>query len=130
MPLRFTFVPELELVLETAEAEITGAEVLSVRLEEAESPQFADCRLILTDARKVDRPSVRPEDLHRLAEFVQTRSDVYRGKRWAFLMNEATPTGLALMLAKLFTDRGILEAQVFSTMHGACDWLGIAPLED
>ena len=129
MPLQFEFVPELELVLETATAVVIGAEILTVRMEEANSPEFANCRLILTDARAVETPSVRPEDLHRLAEFVQTRSDVYQGKRWAFLMGTATPTGLALMLARLFTERGILEAEVFSTMNGACEWLGIAPLD-
>ena len=130
MALRFAFVPELDLVLETADAEVTGAEMLAVRSAEVAAPEFAACKWILTDARTVESPSVEPQDLRRLADLVETHREAYRGKRWAFVMGGAKPTGLAMLLTKQFTDRGILDAEVFSTMDGACEWLGIPPLDD
>ena len=130
MALRFTFVPELDLVLETADAEVTGEHMLAARTEEVQASEFKACKRILTDARAVESPAVGPEDLRRLADLVESHRELYRDKRWAFVMGGARSTGLAMILSKLFTDRGILDAEVFSTMDGACEWLGIPPLDD
>ena len=127
MPLTFDIRADRDLVLETGEGTITVEDLLWVRRRELEHPDFAGCRSILTDARRVTDPRVTPTDLRALAAFLGTRRELYANKRWAFVMDHPRATGLALLLQQLFTDSGLLEARVFATMEAACAWLELEP---
>ncbi|HKK71806.1 MAG TPA: hypothetical protein VKA86_11355 [Candidatus Krumholzibacteria bacterium] len=130
MPLVFEIRIEPGLVLETGEGTIAPDDLLGVRRREAEHPDFAACRVILTDAQRVTDPQVTPTDLRALAAYIASRQDVYAGKRWAFVMDHPRATGLALLLQQLFTESGLLEAKVFATMTAAREWLGLDPPPD
>jgi hypothetical protein len=127
MPLTFDIRADRGLVLETGDGTIGPDDLLGVRRRETDHPDFAGCRAILTDARRVTDPRVRPTDLRALAAFLGSRRELYGNKRWAFVMDHPRATGLALLLQQLFTDSGLLEAQVFATMEAACGWLDLDP---
>ncbi len=127
MPLGFDIRSDRGLVLETGRGTIGRDDLLGVRRREVDHPDFARCRIIVTDARGVTDPRVTPTDLRALATFLASRRELYANKRWAFVMDHPRATGLALLLQQLFTDAGLLEARVFATMEAACEWLGLEP---
>ncbi len=124
MVYQFSFVPEIGLIREVIEGDVTAEGLLAALQRLREDPRFSADMVNLLDMRRCTI-KLRPEDLPSLkGAFDETFSG---GKgRTAYLVADPRATAMILIFRKQTPCR---ESAVFSTTEKALDWLGLPILE-
>lgn len=124
MPLRFVIEPDLDLVVTTAEGEVSDKDLLDHAARLAEIPG-RPLREIVDFSDRVGT-DVSLESVRNVAEFLREHDENKAGGRLALVGADDELFGL-LRVFEAHRSHHSLQLRVFRTRGDALEWLGIDP---
>lgn len=124
MPITYQIDPKQNLIRTTATGVLTDADILAMKRQMLEDPDFRPGMRELTDVRAIEKLAVTTEGVRRMVEHdQQNRADI-SSHRLAIVVSEEAAYGMSRMYQTM-TETAMEHVGVFRSMEEAKKWLGI-----